>query len=524
MRQIKEVLRLRLQANLPQRQIALAIGLGKSSVADYIARAERAGLDWNKIATLSDQELEQRLFQQLGRQPPAARAPIDLEWVRREMHRPAVTLQLLWSEYAEAATTRDRTTLPYQYSQFCDAYARYRRTLKPVMRQEHRAGEKLFIDFSGVRPAVVDPLTGEVILVELYVAVLGASNYTYAEATRTQRLADFTGATVRALEYFNAAPTVMIPDQLRSAVKQPCRYEPEINATFAELGTHYGCAVVPARPRKPRDKAKVEVGVQIAQRWILACLRNRTFFSLDELNVAIAELLEKLNMRPLSKKTESRRVLFEALDRPAMKPLPATRYELGEWKFDVGVPPDYLVRFDDRLYSVPSTLIGHRVDIRAGNTTVELFYAHERVASHVRSYGPKHKPVITPEHRPRAHQDYGNWPPERFVNWGRTIGPSVAALIEAMFATQRHPELRYRSALGILRLAKSYGNERADAACKRALAIHSPNYRSVQAILKHALDQAPAPMDDASSLPPSASTSLPVHENVRGAEYFDTET
>jgi transposase len=235
------------------------------------------------------------------------------------MYRSGVTLQLLWSEYAEAATARDATILPYQYSQFCDAYAQYRRTLKPTMRQEHRAGERLFVDFSGVRPRIVDPLTGEVTSVELYVAVLGASNYTYVEATRTQQLADFVSATTRALEYFGAVPELIMPDQLRSAVSRPCLYEPEINATFSEMGQHYGCAIVPARPKKPRDKAKVEVGVQIAQRWILACLRNRMFVSLDEHNIAIAELLKRLNTRPLSKNIESRRAIFETLDRPAMQ-------------------------------------------------------------------------------------------------------------------------------------------------------------------------------------------------------------
>jgi transposase len=373
-----------------------------------------------------------------------------------------------------------------------------------------------------VRPQIVDPLTGEVTMVELFVAVLGASNYTYVEATRSQKLVDFVGATTRALEYYGVAPQIIMPDQLRSAVSRPCLYEPEINATFAEMGKHYGCAIVPARPRKPRDKAKVEVGVQIAQRWVVACLRNRVFFSLDELNIAIAELVERLNARPLSKRSKSRRALFEAVDRPAMKPLPATRYALGQWKFDVGVPPDYLVSFDDRLYSVPSGLIGQRVDIRATATAVEILHAHQRVATHVRSYGPKNKSVIAPEHRPRSHRDYGDWPPERFVNWGRSIGTNVGTLIEAMFRSERHPDLRYRSALGVIRLAKSYGPERADAACRRALEIRSPSYRSVQTILKHALDRNPLPLERV-SLQPAAATKVRTHEHVRGAQYFDKQ-
>jgi len=432
---------------------------------------------------------------------------------------------LLWTEYADAARQRDGNVRPYQYSQFCEAFARYRKTLSPVMRQVHRAGETAFVDYSGVRPSIVDPTTGEVIEVELYVAVMGASNYTYAEATRSQQLGEFVGATVRAFEYFGAVPHIAKPDQLRSAVSKPDRYEPEINATFADMGKHYGCAIVPARPRKPRDKAKVEVGVQIAQRWILASLRNRTFFSLDELNVAIAERLERLNTRTLRDKQPSRRTLFESIDRPAMKPLPATRYEFGEWKICVGVGPDYMVMFDERRYTVPCTLMNARVDLRVTATTIEVRHNNERVALHVRSYGPKHVPIIAPEHRPRSHEDYGAWPPERFVGWAKTYGPNVAALIEQLLASSKHPELRYRSCLGVLRLAKSHGNERADAACRRALAIGAPNYKSVSMILKHRLEQtpllveidAPATMTDGNTVTDSA------HEHVRGARYFDKE-
>jgi transposase len=339
---------MRFEHDRPAREIASAVGLSKTTVSDYIARAEQAGLRWDQAKELADREIEQRLFRQLDRTEPARRAPIDLAWVHREMRRVGVTMYLLWQEYVAAAPARSDGLRPYQYSQFCDAYARYRRAQAPTMRQVHRAGDKTFVDYSGKKPHLIDPKTGEVVEVELYVAVLGASNYTYAEATRTQQLADFVGATVRAFEYFGAVSSVIVSDQLRSAVKVPCRYEPEINATFAEVGRHYGCAIIPARPRKPRDKSKVEVGVQIAQRWILACLRHRTFFSLDELNAAIAELLEKLNARPFAKGLDGcRRSAFDTVDRPAMKPLPPTRYELAEWKFDVGVGLDYCIVFDD---------------------------------------------------------------------------------------------------------------------------------------------------------------------------------
>lgn len=525
MRQIKEVLRMRFEHGRPVREIAPAVGLGKTTVSDYIARAELVGLRWEQVKDLTEREIERQLFRQLDRNEPARRAPIDLEWVHREMRRVGVTMYLLWQEYSSAARARGDALRPYQYSQFCDAYARYRRAHEPTMRQAHRAGEKTFVDFSGKKPHLVDPITGELVEVELYVAVLGASNYTYAEATRTQQLRDFVHATVHAFEYFGAVNSVIVPDQLRSAVKVPCRYDPEINATFAELGRHYGCAIVPARPRKPRDKAKVEVGVQIAQRWILACLRHRTFFSLDELNAAIAELLDKLNARPFSKGLDGcRRGAFESVDRPAMKPLPPTRYELAEWKFDVGVGLDYCIVFDDRRYSVPCALIQQRVDVRATATTIEILHQHQRVASHLRSYAPKGHPTITPEHRPRSHREYGDWPPDRLVRWAESIGPQVGALVATMLRGEPHPELRYRACLGVVRLGKTYGPARLDNACARALALGSPRYRTVAEMLKRRLENAPLPdpsHGDAAATSPGAPSLTDDH--VRGGHYFDKE-
>ena len=428
-----------------------------------------------------------------------------------------MTLLLLWGEYAEAVQRHGGSaTRPYKYSQFCDHYARYRRTLSPTMRQTHRAGEKLFIDYSGVRPSIIDGTTGEVVEVELYVAVLGASSYTYAEASRSQKLPEFVGSTVRALEYFGAAPDVLVPDQLRSAVSKPHRIDPEINATFAEMGRHYGCAVVPARPRKPRDKAAVEVGMQIAQRWILACIRNERFFSLDALNGRIRELLERLNTRRFQKKDDCRRTAFETLDRPAMRALPPTRFEVGEWKLDVGVGIDYCILLDHRPYSVPSTLIGQRVDVRVTARVVEIFHGGVRVALHMRSHGRKGLAVIDPEHRPRSHREYGAWPPERILEWAATFGPAVRELISEMLTKRPHPELSYRAALGVLRMGKTHGEERLEAACRKALSIGSPSYRSVAAILKHHLDR---------TAPPAMQLPAPpvANDDVRGGDYFDKE-
>jgi transposase len=527
MRQVKEVLRLRFELGLAHREIALAVGLGKTAVSDYVARAERAGLSWRDAKDLPEREIEERLFRQLDRHEPAKRSPIELEWVHREMRRPGVTLYLLWEEYAAAARARNDGLRPYQYSQFCDAYSRYRRAHSPTMRQVHRAGEKVFVDFSGKRPHIVDPKTGEFIEVELYVAVLGASNYTYAEATRSQKLSDFVGATARTFEYYGAVSAVLVSDQLRSAVKVPCRYEPEINATFAEMGKHYGCAIIPARPRKPRDKAKVEVGVQIAQRWILACLRHRTFFSLDEINIAIWELLEKLNRRPFAKGLDGcRHSLFETIDRPAMKPLPPIRYEMSEWKFDVGVGLDYCIVFDDRRYSVPCALIQQRVDVRATATTIEVLHNTQRVALHVRSYAAKGRPILADEHRPRSHREYGNWPPDRLMRWAESIGPHVGTLVATMLRTEPYPELRYRSCLGVLRLGKTYGAVRLDAACARAMALGATSYRTVAEMLKRRLENVPlpdAPSNSSDGAAARAPRTVIDADLVRGSDYFDKE-
>jgi transposase len=482
-------------------------------VHDYLKRAKQNGLGWEEAEKLSDAEVEARLFKQPGRNEPAVRAPIDMAWVHLELRRPGVTLELLWAEYQQAVADSKTDQRPYQYSQFCELYREYKKKLSPTMRQTHRAGEKGFIDFSGKKPRIVDPTTGHWIEVELFVMVLGASNYTYAEATRTQGLEDFVGATVRGLEYFGGVTELLVPDQLKSAVSKADGCEPEINATYAEMAQHYGTAIVPARPRKPRDKAKVEVGVQIAQRWILACLRNRRFFSLQELNAAIWELLEKLNTRPFKKLEGCRRSAFEKLDRPALRPLPARRYEIGEWKLGVGVNIDHHIEYDHRYYSVPSELITAKVDVRATATVVEVWRERVRITSHERSYGPKGTAVTKQEHRPRAHREWGNWPPERLVSWAQTKGPKTAELAGAILARGPHPESGRRACLALMRLGERYGNERLEAACARALAIGNPTHRSVKAILKRGLEK--------TALPEEVETRPVVHENIRGGEYFD---
>jgi transposase len=513
MRKIREVLRLKYACGLHERPIARAVGATHSTVGGYLKRAEAAGLTWETAQDLSDAELEGRLFQRVGQNEPATRAPVDFNRVHMELRRAGVTRQLLWTEYVAGVAEGSSGCRPYQYSQFCELYEEHRAKLQPSMRQVHRAGEKGFIDYSGKRPHLIDCVTGEVTEVELFVTVLGASSYTYAEATYTQTLAAFAGSTVHALEYFGAVPEMLVPDQLRSAVSGPHRYEPEINATYAELAQHYGTAIVPARPRKPKDKAKVEGGVLIAQRWILACLRNRQFFSLEELNTAIRELLEKLNTRPFQKLEGCRRSAFEKLDRPAMRPLPARRYEVGAWKLNVGVSVDHHLEYDHRHYSAPCELIGAKVDVRATATVVEVWHGGMRVTSHERSYGPKGTAVTKPEHRPRAHREWGDWPPERIVGWAQTKGPKTAEVAGAILGRGPHPESGRRACLGLFRMEERYGRARLETACGRALAINNPTYKSVEAILKAGLDKVVLTEE------PDAKTV--VHENIRGGDYFD---
>jgi transposase len=516
MRRIREVLRLRHELKLSHRQISASTGMSKGSVHAYLRRAEEAELTWEAARGLDDAAIEARLFHDtVGRNEPPRRVPVDLPHVHAELRRTGVTLQLLWLEYREASASSLPSGKPYSYSQFCDLYAGYRQRVDLTMRQVHRAGEKVFIDYSGKQPRIWDPATGEAIDVELFVAVLGASNLTYAEATRTQQLEDFCASTVRALEYFGGVPLIAVPDQLRSAISGPNRYDPDINPTYADLAQHYNIAIVPARPAKPRDKAKVETAVLVAQRWILARLRNRTFFSLDDLNAAIAELLEDLNTRPFRKLEGCRRSVFEAIDRPALQPLPARRWELARWK-KATVNIDYHVDYDGRYYSVPHALVGEHVEVRVTSGTVEIFLRGHRVASHPRQWGPKGAASTLDEHRPKSHREYGAWPPSRIIRWAATVGPTAAELVEQMLTRRPEPETAYRSCLALIRDAKKYDASRFEAACRRALLIGSPTRKTVLSILARGIENKPVVVD-------ATDEQLPIvrHENVRGGSYFD---
>jgi transposase len=382
-----------------------------------------------------------------------------------------------------------------------------------VLRQDHRAGEKLFVDYAGATIPIYDPASGAVNPAAVFVAVLGASSYTFAEATSGQDLRNWTGSHMRAFEFFGGVTEVVVPDNLKSAVTHPSYYEPDLNPTYRDLGEHYGVAIIPARPYRARDKAKVEVGVQVVQRWILAALRKRKFFSLDEVNQAIAELLVRLNQRPFRKREGNRAALFAQLDQPALKPLPASRYQFGEWK-TARVNIDYHIEVERHYYSVPYALVHLEVDLHLTAETVEILHRGVRVASHVRSYVPA-KPTTLTEHMPKSHQKYVGRTPSRLIEDAQQIGPVTGQLVEAILAAKRHPEQGYRSCLGILRLAKVYPAERMEAAARRALRARAYNAQSMDSILKNQLDRVPLPGDP--PVPPGVD-----HDNIRGADYFDS--
>lgn len=509
MRKIREVLRLLWDCQLSQRQVASCCGMGKTAVAEYARRAMRGGLDRASVVSLSDEELERRLFPPPPALTAAERPLPDWSEVHRELRRKGVTLELLWQEY------REQGAEGYSYSRYCELYRRWRKRSDVTMRQVHRAGEKVFVDFSGHTVPVQDPQGGPLRSAEIFVAVWGASNFTYAEATWSQQLPDWIGAHVRALEFSGVVPEVLVSDNLRSGVTRSCRYEPEINPTYRDFATHYGLAVVPARVQKPRDKAKVEVGVQIVGRWILARLRKRTFFSLAELNAAIRDLLPVLNDRPFRKLPGTRRILFESLDRPAARPLPQERFVYADWK-KARVNVDYHVEIEWHYYSVPYQLVGQQLDVRLSAHTIECFHQGKRVASHVRSFRRGKHTTLT-EHMPRPHRDYAEWTPERLVRWAREAGPAVGDLVAAILQKHVHPQQGFRSCLGILRLGKRYGVERLEAACRRALEARAYSYRSVDSILKKGLDRQ-GPAD-----PEPTTVRATEHENLRGASYYDGE-
>jgi transposase len=510
MRQIRELLRLKTcEPNLSKRDLGLRLGVAPSTVRDCLNRLAMAGLIWPLPDELTDDVLEQRLFRPAGVKGGSRKLP-EPDWpsLMREMKRAGVTLQILWEEYQQVHPDG------YQYSRFCDLYRAFEKRVSPTMRQHHVAGDKVFVDYSGKKIDIVNPETGEVLEADIFVAVLGASNYTYAEATRTQSLPDWIGSHVRLFDFIGGCPRLLVPDNLKSGVNKASFYDPEINRTYGRMAEHYGIGVMPTRPYKPRDKAKVEAGVRVAQFYILGRLRNRTFFSLSECNQAICEALTDMNGRVMRRLGVSRSDLYREIEKPALRPLPAIVYEYAEWK-RARVNLDYHVELLGHYYSVPYGLIRQEVDARMTADGVELFHRGKRVAAHVRLYatgGAGHHHVTLAEHMPKGHLRYAGWSEGWFRSSAAAIGPNTEGLMVAVMANRKYPEQGFRSCQGILDRLRGIDPVRAESACARALEIGALSSKSLGSILDNNLDRKARRTNDAT---------LPLfHNNIRGGGYY----
>jgi transposase len=504
MRQIQEILRLKHQNQLSVREIARSCGLPTSTVGDYLKRAEAVGISWPLPEGQNEKELLQLLIANPVASSAVCQALPDWPYVHQELSRKGVTLFLLWQEYHQTQPEG------YGYSRFCELYRRWANTLDPVLRQVHHPGEKMFVDWAGQTVELHNPKDGSISAGHLFVAVLGASNKTYAEAFENEQLDAWITAHCHAYAFFQGVARITVPDNLKTGVIRPCRYEPLLHRSYQEMAEHYGTVVIPARIKKPRDKAKVEVGVQIAERQILAALRDQHFFNVGQLNAAISPLLARLNEQPFQKLEGSRNSWFETLEKGLLLPLPATAFELANWcKAKVNI--DYHVTVDNHFYSAPHQLIHQQLDVRLTNKTVELFAHGKRVAAHLRSHLAG-RSTTQEEHRPKSHQKHLEWTPSRILDWVKTIGPNAAQVVEKIMADRPHPEQGFRSALGIIRLGKAVGHERMEAACRRALHFGTCSYTSLKSILQNNLEI--QPLEQELHLP------SPTHENLRGGPYY----
>ena len=509
MRKLKEILRLKHQAGLTDRQIGRSCSLSHTTVSTYLQRAAQAGVSWPLSEEMEEEQLQALLGDSSGRPSSPSRPLPDMAYVHQELKRKGVTRQLLWEEY------RFQHPDGYGYTQFCEYYSRWKSKLAPVLRQRYIAGEKTLVDWAGMTIPWLNAAEQQDEEAFLFIAVLGASNYTFAEAFANQQLFNWIEAHIHAFEFFGGVSQVLVPDNPRTGVRRACYYEPELNRTYEEMGVHYGTVILPTRPYAPRDKAKAESAVLHAERRLLAALRDQTFFGVGQINSALRPLLAQLNARPFQKMHGSRRALFEKLDQAALQPLPAHRYQIGYWR-KAQATIDYHVQVDWHAYSVPYTLARQTVEVRLSARTVEIFHQGRRVALHARSF-QRGDFTTDPAHRPKSHQHHLDWSPGRLIDWGKTIGPHTGQAVRALLASKPHPEQGYRSCLGLRRLARDYGPERMEAACHRALHLHSVSYKSLHSILKTGIDQQPLPS-------PKRPVSVPLstHANLRGAPYYQT--
>jgi transposase len=503
MRKISEILRQRFDLKRSYRDVARSLNISTSTVADYLARAKVAGIAWPLPEGITDQALYDLLFLPTKKSEEIINYP-NWEYIHRELRKKGMTLRLLWREY------RDQYTQGLGYSQFCHCYRQYAKSVSPVMRQVHKAGEKSFVDYAGMKMNWINPNTGEIKEAEIFVGCLGASQYIFSEATATQQLPDWIQSHVHMFEYFDGVSEIVVPDNLKSGVTQAHLYDPDLNTNYQHLCEHYGIAIVPARAAEPKDKAKVESAVSIVERQILAPLRHVTFTSIGEINVAIIKRLKILNEQPFQKMKTSRKELFEQIDKPSLKPLPPTRYQYAEWK-KAKVHIDYHFVFDDHFYSVPYPNTRRVVEIRATSKSVECFYQGHRIASHERSY-KRYGYTTLSEHMPKAHQEQAKYSLSYIVNRAKKIGPRTAEFMEHMMKSRPFPQQAYRACYGLLRLGERYSEERLEKACEKALVIRATRYQQVESILKNKLEEVPVEQ----AIP----VQLPAHLNIRGADYY----
>lgn len=501
---VREILRLGLKYQLGDREISRSCGVSHVTVWAYLKQVKESGLSWTDVSPLDETQILKLVRGSHQSKPNRSIPEPDWEYIHTEMRKKNVTLQLLWEEYKEQYPDG------YQSTQFYEHYKRWKRTISPWMRQNHKAGDKLFVDYAGQTVPIYSQETGEVYQAQIFVAVLGMSNYTYAEATWDQTLQNWIASHINAFKYFQGVPRLLVPDNLKSAVTKPNRYDPDINPTYYDMALHYGTAVLPARVRKPKDKAKAEVGVQVVERWILAALRNRTFFNLYQLNQEIGVLLEKLNEKPFKKLPGSRRSWFNADEKAVLLPLPESPFEIAEWK-NAKVNIDYHVELDRHYYSVPCRHIHKEVRIRYTKDIVEVFLNGQRIASHKKNnFAGGHTTIA--DHMPDGHREHMEWNPSRILRWAKKIGSSTSSVVHMIMHSRRHPEQGYRSCLGILRLGKHYGDQRLEAACKRAVDYEEYRYKYIRTILEKGLDKQNSDLPDTQ---PQLN-----HRNVRGGTYF----
>lgn len=505
MKNVREIIRLIQEGNLSNRQIAQSCRCSPTTVAAIKERYEGTDLpSWPQLALIDDNELECKLYES---EPESDdKTDIPYEHIHLELKKKGVTMQLLWQEYKETCPNG------LMYSQFCERYRKWRKLQNVSMNQIHKAGEKTFVDWVGPNMEVIDRNTGEVFNAYIFVGTLGASELIYAEATPSMELSHWINCHVHMFEYFQGVTEILIPDNTKTAVKKPSYYEPVLQQAYQEMASHYGTVVIPARVRKPKDKSLGELAVLIIERSIMAKLRNRKFFSYYELNQAIRKELKEINNKPFQKMEGSRRIWYETIDKPALRPLPVSPYEFAEWK-KARVNIDYHVEFEGNFYSTPYQLVGQQVDIRITSKVVEVLFKNKRVGLHTRAIKGKRLYITDPSHRHPKHQEQSSWPPERLINWGKSIGDNTGRFIEVLISRKVHPEQAYRACMGVFRLAEKYTKERLEKACARALSCGAISYQNVSTILQNGLDQLPL-QEPEKSVPPI------IHDNIRGIQYY----